>query len=309
MPGLTLSAQNQTLKDINHYGTLDRWCAREIKESGVIGGEVKTLYEFYGNGETKETKEPFVAPEGYLWRTNNVMAKVAGVTKVNTTVFPEKRGDGYCARIETHIEAVQALGIINMKVTCQGAFILGSINEPIRDTKNPMEKLNFGVPFQGRPAAVVFDYKADVGHEVIRGTGFSGLKNMGIPDYPQVTVLLQKRWEDEKGKIHALRVGTAMVRFTENVTEWMNGYRMEIQYGDITSSPYYKDYMALLNDKDYCHYYKNSQGDNVPVIEEGWASADDEPNHLIISFLSSSGGAFFGGVGNTLWIDNIRVEM
>lgn len=34
---------------------------------------------------------------GSPWATSNVMARVAGITKTNTSVFPEKRGDGYCA--------------------------------------------------------------------------------------------------------------------------------------------------------------------------------------------------------------------
>ena len=65
-----------------------------------------------------------------MWRTNNVLAIVAGVVKTNNTIFPEKRGDGWCARIETHIEEVKALGIVNMDVTCQGALLVGVLPEP-----------------------------------------------------------------------------------------------------------------------------------------------------------------------------------
>ena len=53
----------------------------------------------------------------------------------------------------------------------------------------------------------------------------------------------------------------------------------------------------------------NSEGKNVTVIEEGWAAPDETPDVMIIKFLSSCGEAFYGGVGNTLWIDNIRLEM
>ena len=166
-------AQSGIVESINSYGTFDRWSVREVRESGVIGGKTAQLFEFYGNQEVVKTRKPYDAPEGYLWRTNNVLAVVAGVTKTSNTVYPEKRGDGYCARLETHIESVKVFGMINMDVTCQGAMFIGALEEPIRDTKSPMEKVMYGLPFEGRPKAVVFDYKADVGHEVMRGTGFS----------------------------------------------------------------------------------------------------------------------------------------
>lgn len=306
---ISLSAQNQIVESLNRYGTLDSWSVRQIKESGLIGGQTKYLYEFYGNRDTTATKEPFTAPEGYLWRTNNVMAVVAGITKTNNTVFPEPRNGGYCARIETHIETVKAIGIINMDVVCQGAFILGTLNEPIKDTKNPMAKVLYGVPFEGRPTALVFDYKADVGHEAIRGTGFSKLKNLGYPDYPEIAIILQKRWEDEEGNVHALRVGTGIERITENVPDWVDGHRIDVHYGDISSEPFFKDYMDLNNNPERAFHTLNGKGDNVIVSEEGWAAPEEQPNFMIIKFISSCGKAFYGGVGNTLWIDNIRIEM
>lgn len=306
---ISLSAQNQIVESLNRYGTLDSWSVRQIKESGLIGGQTKYLYEFYGNRDTTATKEPFTAPEGYLWRTNNVMAVVAGITKTNNTVFPEPRDGGYCARIETHIETVKAIGIINMDVVCQGAFILGTLNEPIKDTKNPMAKVLYGVPFEGRPTALVFDYKADVGHEAIRGTGFSKLKNLGYPDYPEIAIILQKRWEDEEGNVHALRVGTGIERITENVPDWVDGHRIDVHYGDISSEPFFKDYMDLNNNPERAFHTLNGKGDNVIVSEEGWAAPEEQPNFMIIKFISSCGKAFYGGVGNTLWIDNIRIEM
>lgn len=304
-----LSAQDQTVEQLNEYGTLDRWSVRKVKESGIIGGKTKYLYEFFGAQDTTETREPFTAPDGYLWRTNNVLAVVSGVTKTSNTVFPEKRGNGYCARIETHIETVKAMGIINMDVVCQGAFLLGSLPEPIKDTKNPMSKVLYGIPFTGRPAALVLDYKADVGHEAVRGTGFSKLKSLGYPDYPEIAVILQKRWEDEESNVHALRVGTGIERITENIPDWINGHRIDIHYGDISGQPFFKDYMGLNNDPERAFHTLNGKGDNVIVQEEGWAAPEEQPNFMIIKFISSCGQAFYGGVGNTLWIDNIHIEM
>ena len=308
---VSLCAQNHIVDALDRYGTMDSWSVRAVKESAIIGGEVKYLYEFFGDRDTVYTREPFTPPQGYYWRTNNVLAVVAGVTKTNNTVFPERRGDGYCARIETHIESVKAFGIINMDVTCQGAFIFGGLPEPITDTKDPMAKVLYGMAFEGRPAALVYDFKADVGHEIIRGTGFSRLKSLGYPDYPEIAVILQKRWEDADGRIHALRVGTACEVIRENVTQWKDGYRLEVHYGDISGESFYEpEFMGLQTEVTERTYHTlNSRGENVPVIEEGWAQEDEFPNWMIIKFLSSCGPAFHGGVGNTLWIDNVRLEM
>ena len=303
-------AQQSVVDAINGYGTFDSWSMRQVKESGLIGGATKTLYEFYGNQETVFTgKTPFTAPEGYLWRTNNVLAIVAGVVKTNNTIFPEARGNGYCARIETHIEEVKALGVINMDVTCQGALLLGVLPEPITTTKDPMAKVFYGIPFTGMPKAVVMDIKADVGHEVIRATGFSKLKPMGYPDSAEITVMLQKRWEDEDGVVHALRVGTAIWRISEDIPEWMNGYELKIHYGDITGEPFYEEYMGLKNDPESAFHAPNSKGRNVIIQEDGWAEPGTQPTHLVINIISSCGKAFYGGVGNTLWVDNVRIVM
>ena len=315
MAGLVLCgqmrAQEDVVKLINEYGKFDSWCRREVKESGLIGGNTEHLYEFYGDTtEIHQTgKTPFSAPEGYLWRTNNVLAIVAGIVKTNNTVYPEKRGEGYCVRLETHLEEVKVLGMINMDVTCQGAIMIGQLPEPITTTKDPMSKVLYGVPFTQCPKAVRLDYKADVCHEVIRGTGFSKLKPMGYEDHAEITVMLQKRWEDEDGNIHALRVGTAIERIQQDIPQWVNGHELVIGYGDITGNPYYKDYMGLKTDPETAYRAVNSKGDVVMIIEEGWAPEGTEPTHLLLHAISSCGQAFYGGLGNTLWLDNIEVVM
>ena len=296
---------------INQYGKFDSWSRRQVVESSLIGGSTKYLYEFYGNpSEVRKTgKTPFKAPSGYLWRTNNVLAVVCGIVKTNNTVYPEKRGDGYCARLETHLEEVKVLGMINMDVTCQGAIMIGQLPEPITSTSDPMAKVLYGVPFTGCPKAVRLDYKADVGHEVVRGTGFSKLKRMGYVDYAEITVMLQKRWEDADGNIHVLRVGTAIERITKDIPEWINGHELVIGYGDITKEPYYKSYMGLKTNPETAYRAVNSKGEVVMIIEEGWAPAGTQPTHLLLHAISSCGAAFYGGIGNTLWLDNVEVVM
>lgn len=303
-------AQQYIIDEINLYGRFDNWSCREIKESSIIGGQTRLLYEFYGNGETVKTgKQPYVAPEGYPWRTNNVLAVVAGVVKTNNTVFPEKRGDGYCARIETHIESVKAAGIINMDVTCQGTMLVGQLPEPITTTSDPMAKVFYGVPYTGFPKALKMDIKADVGHEVVRGTGFSRLKPMGYADLAEITFILQRRWEDAEGNIHAERVATGIHRIKEDIPEWIDGYTIPLHYGDITDEPFYEEYMGLKNEETTAYRALNSKGRNVIVHEEGWAKPGTEPTHLLLHVISSCGPAFYGGIGNTVWLDNVEILM
>ncbi|MBR5499338.1 MAG: PCMD domain-containing protein [Bacteroidales bacterium] len=306
----TLQAQSDLLNRINEYGDFDNWNVREVKESGIIGGQVKQLYEFFGNQETEFTgKTPFKSPDYYPWRTNNVLAIVAGVVKTSNTVYPEPRDGGYCARIETHIEEVKALGVVNMDVVCQGALMIGELPEPIKDTKSPMSKVLYGVACNDTPKAVRFDYKADVGHTAVRGTGFSKMKVLDYPDYAEVTFILQKRWEDSEGRIHALRVATGIERFTENTEDWVNGHIVELKYGDITADDTYESYMGLKTDPETAYHAINSRGENVIVEEEGWAEPGTEPNYIVLHFISSCGIPFYGGVGNTLWVDNVEIVM
>ena len=224
-------------------------------------------------------------------------------------MYPEPRGEGYCARIETHIEEVKALGIVNMDVVCQGAFVVGVLPEPIKDTKSPMAKVFYGVPYDGMPKALRFDYKADVGHTAVRGTGFSKLKVLDYPDSAELTFMLQKRWEDEEGRIHALRVATGIERFYENQSEWVNGHEVVLKYGDITGDSDYEPYMGLKTDLETAYHALNSKGENVIVEEDGWAEPGTVPNFMILNFISSCGKALYGGVGNTLWIDNVEIVM
>ena len=96
---------------------------------------------------------------GSPWGTSNVMAKVAGITKTNTSVFPEKRGNGYCARLDTRMESVKVLGLVNITVLAAGSIFTGSVHEPIKGTKNPQKMLQTGIPFTKKPVALQFDYK------------------------------------------------------------------------------------------------------------------------------------------------------
>ena len=118
----------------------------------------------------------------------------------------------------------------------------------------------------------------------------------------QCVCLLQKRWEDEEGNIHALRIGTMHYLFSQNTSDWKEGQSFTIHYGDITHESFFLERMGLNKDGFYA---LNSKGKNVLIIEEGWA-ADETPTHVVLKFDSSHGGAYIGTIGNTLWLDNIK---
>lgn len=300
------SRANQKVEYIK-FGNFDSWLIRNIKESGIIGGNTKTLYAIAPNG-TWNNNNAYRNQGGSPWATSNVLAKVSGITKTNTSVFRELRqGHGYCAKLTTRVEECKVLGLVNIKVLAAGSIYLGQTQEPITGTKNPMSKLDAGIKFTQKPKSVMFDYKVHLSGESdrIKQTGFSKVTTITGKDYPDCMLYLQKRWEDANGNIHALRIGTMVHRFTQN-SGWINNSQFTIHYGDITKQPFYKPYMDLLTG-DRTKYAKNSKGKMVKVIEEGWGKAEDTPTHLILQFDSSHGGAYIGSPGNTLWIDNVRM--
>ena len=287
------------------YGDLDHWVVREIHESGIIGGATKFLYEV-GPRDTIVGNIAYTNQGGSPWANSNVMAKVAGVVKTNVSVFPERRGDGWCARMETRMESVKVFGLIDIEVVAAGSVFLGTIHEPIKGTKNPQSMLLSGIPFTQRPKALKFDYKVKVmpQHERVRSTGFSRKTNVPGQDSVAVVLLLQKRWEDEEGNVYSKRVGTMVHRYSQSSDGWVNGVEYPILYGDITKRPEYRDYMRIQVEE---RYTTNSKGESVPIKEVGWANANDSPTHMVLQFVSSHGGAYIGSVGNTFWIDNIKL--
>ena len=287
------------------YGDMDNWIVREIHESGIIGGNTKWLYEL-GPSDTIVGNTAFRNMGGSPWATSNVMAKVAGVVKTNTSVFPEKRGDGMCARMETRYESVKVFGLVDIEVIAAGSVFLGTVHEPIKGTKNPQAMLQSGVPFSKKPKALRFDYKVKAAPEKnrVRSTGFSRKSTVAGQDSLAVILLLQKRWEDEEGNVYSKRVGTMVQRYTESTPDWVNDATYPILYGNITSKPEYKPYMRIQVEE---RYTLNSKGQSVPIQEVGWAEPGEAPTHMVLQFTSSHGGAYIGSPGNTFWIDNVEL--
>ena len=287
------------------YGDMDNWIVREIHESGIIGGNTKWLYEL-GPSDTIVGNTAFRNMGGSPWATSNVMAKVAGVVKTNTSVSPEKRGDGMCARMETRYESVKVFGLVDIEVIAAGSVFLGTVHEPIKGTKNPQAMLQSGVPFSKKPKALRFDYKVKAAPEKnrVRSTGFSRKSTVAGQDSLAVILLLQKRWEDEEGNVYSKRVGTMVQRYTESTPDWVNDATYPILYGNITSKPEYKPYMRIQVEE---RYTLNSKGKSVPIQEVGWAEPGEAPTHMVLQFTSSHGGAYIGSPGNTFWIDNVEL--
>lgn len=67
------------------------------------------------------------------------MAKVAGVVKTNTSVFPEKRGDGMCARMETRYESVKVFGLVDIEVIAAAPFSWVRCMSRSREQKTPSD--------------------------------------------------------------------------------------------------------------------------------------------------------------------------
>ena len=285
------------------FGDMQSWRTRDIKESAIIVGQTKRLYEIAPEGHTTGNTA-YKNVGGSPWATSNVYAKVSGVVKTSCAVTPAMVNGQKMAKVEANMEHVKALGIINLDVMVAGTIFLGEIVEPITSTKGPFGKMSMGMPYTKRPQALVFDYKVDMPNvnTRVKSTGFGPKKTLQGRDQAEVYVLLQKRWEDEKGNIHAQRVGTGRERYNKSIP-YTKGHQIPIHYGDITKKPFYKPYMGLLNG-DKAYYAKNSKGKLVPVQEEGWAPADAVPTHVLLMASSSCGEPYIGTEGVTLYVDN-----
>lgn len=304
----TASAQEVLMK----FGNFDQWLTRNVKESAIMGGDTKQLYEVAPTATWNENKV-YTNQGGSIWATSNVMAKVAGITKTNTSVYPAPHGSGKCAKLYTHEETCKALGIVNITVIAAGSLFTGNMVEPITSTSNPFKYLNLGIAidehnlgshYNKTLKAVKFDYKTVLSNSPrIKETGFSKKSTVKGKDCPEVVVVLQKRWEDAKGNIHAKRVATGIHRFTSS-SDWTT-YTQPLHYGNISTRSDFQPYQGLFKG-DGATYATNSKGKQVKVIEE-WGTADDKPTHIIVKFDSSCGGAYIGAPGNTMYVDNVKL--
>ena len=84
--GGTLQGSGLRLEPIK-FGDMQNWYTRDIKESAIIGGDTKRLYEIAPTGHTTGNKA-YRNLGGSPWATSNVYAKVSGVVKTSCAVTP-----------------------------------------------------------------------------------------------------------------------------------------------------------------------------------------------------------------------------
>ncbi|MBO4621826.1 MAG: PCMD domain-containing protein [Paludibacteraceae bacterium] len=285
------------------YGNMDSWAVRYIKESKMIGGETRALY-MIGPVDTVYENKPYAVKGGSPWGTGNAYAKVMGIETVSCNVIPEKRGKGYCAKLETTLKVVTAIGI-DMKAVAAGSMFTGKLADPMTSegTKNPAKAINMGMKFTKRPKALMLDYKAKISssNELMQANASTKVKKLQGHDEGEIILFLQHRWEDENGRIFAYRVGTASKHLSETTPDWQNNQRIPVRYGDISGEA---QSWEKLTDKRFMA--KNSKGKMVYIEEVGYRD-DVEPTHMILQITSGSKEPFVGCPGNTVWVDNIRL--
>lgn len=263
------------------FGDFEHWKTITIKESALIGGKTKTLYKIGGS-----------------WSSSNAHARAFGVDKVSVSVTPEKRGDGYCCRMESTLESVKAIGI-DFKALATGSIYTGKLLDVVglKQSSDPNSAIDMGVPFCGRPSALILDYKALIQNmQAVYAPAKTKVKEVCGHDKGHITLILQHRWE-ENGHVYAYRVGTA-VQPIDRTTEWQNDFRLPVVYGKAGETV-----KELSNNRHKTH---NSKGEMV-CIEEVDFRDDMEPTHLIIQISAGSMPPFTGCPGNIVWCDNIRL--
>ena len=292
---LPLCAHAKERIELIPYGDFESWTVRYIKESALIGGKTKTLY-MVGPKDTIRSNKPFTPSAKSPWGTSNAHARAVGIEKVSLSVKPEKRGNGWCCRMENVLEIITAVGI-DLKALAAGSVYTGKLVDPVglKQGANPVSGIDMGIPFHARPKALMLDYKAHIqpnGQAVYADAG-TRVKKVPGHDEGQITVLLQHRWEED-GHIYAYRVGTAHEKISRSTASWVNDHRVPIHYapyGAITDHP--------IN-------ARNSKGRMVPIEELDFRS-DLEPTHIVVLVGAGSMKPFTGCPGNIVWCDNIRL--
>lgn len=284
------------------YGDMDQWQVRYIKESKLLGGKTKTLYALAPT-DTIRKNLAYTPAESNPWGCSATYAKFMGIeTGIEGSVVPERRGYGYCCKMQNVLTHVN-IGDIYAMVS--GTIYMGTALEPlgILAKSKPYTAIDFGVPFTKHPVALMLDYKATISDaDSLITTEHNRPEIVTGHDCAVIYIYLQHRWEDsETGKIYARRVGTAYERICETIPEWVNNHEIPIRWGNITTSSEFQDYEGL-NRVDMMT--RNSAGKMVRIEEVGWSI--DEPTHIIMYISASNAGVFRAYEGNTLWVDNLR---
>ncbi len=288
------------------FGDFEQWTVRYVNESKVIGGQEKVLYVI-GPTDTIRSNDPYDY-KNTIWSTSNAFAKVMGVVKTSNNVTPDKGPTGTCAKLATQFAYCKVAGLVNIKVLAAGSIYWGKMLEPVTGVSDPFAFIDWGIPFTKRPKALVLNYKANIPNtgRLVKGTTTRTTEFDGY-DPAEILFVLQYRWEDDKGNIHAKRVGTAIYHVDQSSNGWLKDFRIPVIFGDARKSADYQPYMGLLMG-ERTMYAINSKSKKMPILEEVWADSDYPVTHAIMWLSSGSSGAFIGALGNVLWVDEVRLE-
>ena len=305
LSNLVLTIMAQTIEPIP-FGDFEQWATRNIKESGVFGGNTKSIYNI-GPQATIEGSKPYDYSQT-IWCSSNTVADIIGMTKTSTSVRPEHYEGGTCARLETVLENCKVIGIINVKALSAGSILWGDAIEPLTSLDNPYSFYNWGIPFTKRPTALIVDFKAHINpNNIITHVSGNSLKTSEGEDPAEFRLLLQQRWEDADGNIYAKRVGTAEYLVKKSTDGWLTEFRIPVVYGDAHGAEGFNPLMDITN-PDNPMYARNSKGKMVKIQEIGWAERDAQITHAVLLIASGCQPTFSGMLGNILWIDNLKLE-
>jgi hypothetical protein len=287
-----------------NYSSLDFWYSRKVKESILLSGNTIDLYGVGQVDAISDLYDVSLKDNRSPWCTSNIYSKMV-LDLGNTRVFPEKRGKGYCCRLETSIRKDNIAGL-KVEVLIAGTLFLGEMIEPVRSLKDPIKNVNQGIPFTKKPKAIKFDYKYIVGKQRVKAV--YSIDPAEGSDKAEFCLILQKRWEDKNGNVFATRIGGARQFFTGSLPQWINDAVFPVSYGDVSHLPEYDAKTMGLIPTTGEVYVKNSQNKMVPLIETGWGKPDDIPTHLILYFTSSYQGIqYIGSPGTVFLVDNIEL--
>ena len=188
-----------------------------------------------------------------------------------------------------------------------GSIFLGETIAPsnMKEACDPMVVLNMNYAYNKRPAVLYFDYDAQIeqSNVISQANVSKRVKHYEGRDGASVTLLLQRRWEDAEGRIHAVRIATASARFYQSSAGWVSNYALPLRYGDIRMQQGYQDYEGI---NKHGFMARNSRGKMV-VIEEHDYDPDAQPTHLILLFSAGCQPVYSGHVGNCFKVDNVRL--
>jgi len=271
----------------NPQGDFEQWTVRKVKESAIFGGQTRAIDDIAGP-----------------WATSNTHACVMGIDKAATSVYPTRHDGGTACLMKVELLSFTAMGI-PLNAVAAGSIFLGETNEPVdmHGANEPMTVLNMNYAYSGRPEALFFDYACSIAdsRDISEANASKKVKHRDGRDGAEVIVILQRRWEDADGQIHAQRVATGWERIMTSFEGWVDAHSIPLRYGDISRQPGYETYQGL-NRQGYMA--RNSRGKMVTIQEEDYA-ADAQPTHLILMFSAGCQSAFSGHVGNWLKVDNV----